>query len=94
MVKYSIKIAPTMFVQHCSDGLFETTSADLRIFTRKECDEIMERLKDRYIYNATLYGTDGSKEKINSLTSCRKDKEISESATDALKFETDDCFTL
>lgn len=93
MVKYSIQVAPTMFVQHCSDGLFETTPADLRIFSKKECDEIMERLKDRYIYNATLYGTDGSKEKINSLSYGRKD-EISESITNALKFETDDCFIL
>lgn len=91
MVRYSIKVAPTMFVQHCSDGLFEITPADLRVFTRKECDEIMERLKDRYIYNATLYGTDGSKEKINSLA--KKDNVISESIADPLKFETD-CFTL
>lgn len=86
---YSIKITPTRYVLYCKDGLLETTDANYKAFTRKECDEVLEVLKGRYIYEATLEDDEGNVEVVNTLP--RKETK-SENAT--LQYEEDECFEL
>lgn len=86
---YSIKIAPTMYVLSCRDGFLETTTANYKAFTREECDEVLNRLMGRYIYEATLEDDEGNVEVVNTLPK----KEVkSEDATP--QYEEDECFKL
>lgn len=86
---YSIKITPTRYVLYCKGGLLETTDANYKAFTRKECDEVLEVLKGRYIYEATLEDDDGNVEVVNTLL--RKE---TKSEGNTQQYEEDECFEL
>ena len=89
MTLYSIKVAPTKYVTYCRDNILETSDSPLCAFTREDCDKVIEKLKERYIYDVILIRDDGTKEKINSL----KKKEPIEKKQEFL-YKKDDCFEL
>nr|DAE37065.1 MAG TPA: hypothetical protein [Bacteriophage sp.] len=86
---YSIKITPTRYVLSYGDGLLETTTANHKVFTRDECDEALDVLKGRYIYEATLEDDEGNVEVVNTLP-----KKEAESRDNAPEYESDECFEL
>lgn len=89
---FSIKVAPTRYVQYCGDGLLETTDANLKIFSEEDCKRIIEELKRRYIYQVTL---EDEKQNINVVDSIVKIKTAETNAYhDAMAFEDDECFEL
>lgn len=87
---YSIKISPTRYVLSYGDGILETTTANHKVFTRDECDEALDVLKGRYIYEATLEDDEGNVEIVNTLLR----KEAEESRDNAPEYENDECFEL
>ena len=89
---FSIKVAPTRYVQYCGNGILETTDANLKIFSEEECKRIIEELKQRYIYQVIL---EDEKQNINVVDSVEKMKVAETDAYhEAIAFEEDECFEL
>lgn len=52
---YSIKINKTgRYVLYCDEHWYETSSEELRIYTKSECERIKEQMKSHYVYGLTI----------------------------------------
>lgn len=52
---YSIKINKTgRYVKYCDEHWYETSSEELRLFTKDEAEKIREQMKNHYVYALTI----------------------------------------
>lgn len=71
---YSIKINKTgRYVKYCDDCWYETDSAELRLFTKAQAENIARQMRKHYVYSVTVSnGTDiidtGSQKKKEKAT--------------------------
>ena len=77
-ILYAIKINKTgRYVKYCDDCWYETDSAELRLFTKTQAENIAQQMKKHYVYSVTVSNgsdvidTDIAKKK-EKVTTCLK----------------------
>lgn len=59
-MEYAVEIRPNRYIFWCDDCWYETKDYP-NYFTKERAEEIVNQLKNHYVYKATLVGKDGER---------------------------------
>ena len=52
---YSVKVSATgRYIIHCDDCWYETSAAEMRVFTKDRAEEIAKQMRNHYVYKVTI----------------------------------------
>ena len=52
---YSVKIKATgKYVRHCDDCWYETSSDELRLYTKEEAEAVAKKMRKHYVYTVEI----------------------------------------
>lgn len=73
---YSIKINKTgRYVKYCDDSWYETIDEPVRLFTKKEAEDVAKKLKRHYVYDVTI--TDGTETIVSGRETVKPAQKLS-----------------
>ena len=52
---YSVKVTATgRYIIHCDDCWYETSAAEMRIYSKERAEEIAKQMRHHYVYKVTI----------------------------------------